>query len=177
MILKKMVDFCKKSKKVYIYNSKAGKFLSNGACTALTNSDWGLEDYFIMLEESPDGYSTSIIDCLDVDDAIVKAEPLRYRIVIDGDELQPFDIGSNKVVYIKAKYLKIFDEALGFDYCIDGYFKDTIRVWGNFGVQGYICPVRLKQSKLLDFAEKIRSGAEYSYNSGFMAVNEQEELF
>ena len=177
MILKRMTDLCKKRRKVIIVSTKEGKFLSNGVVIARTNDEWGLEDYFIMLEDSPEEYHTSVIDCIDADDVTQEAEPLRYQIVIDKDELQPFKVDDKRIIYIKTKYLKVFDDAVGFEFCTRGYFENALKVLGDFGTLGYIFPMKIEQGRLLEFSKQIYDGAEYAYESGFMALEEQKSMF
>lgn len=177
MILKRMTDLCKKRRKVIIVSTKEGKFLSNGVVMARTNDEWGLEDYFIMLEDSPEEYHTSVIDCTDTDEVTQEAEPLWYQIVIDKAELQPFKVDDKKIIYIMTKYLKVFDDAVGFEFCTRGYFENALKVLGDFGTLGYIFPVKIEQGRLLEFSKEIYDGAAYAYESGFMALEEQESMF
>lgn len=189
MILKKMLQFCKKYKTIEMRYIGNQKFLSCGfAMMNISNiaPEWNTQDCAIALdidEDALDSYTivqgdefggvNNVADTY----SLIPADRLRYSMNVDGDTLQPFKLSNGNIAFVKMEYLTIFKGENNKAYKFQVQNESIKMYIFNDGLLiGMINPTKTDMASVYRFAKIITECAKTSFGNKFLDIGGQVSL-
>lgn len=184
MILKSMLKFCTKKRRIEIFFAGNYKYLSDGdmciyigdiaptwdcndCATALELSDEQLGNFELLDGEPHDNEAFEV-------EELQKAEMLRYSVNCDGLPLQPFLLPDNKIFFVDLNRMAVFKD-VGIKQYYLGYYNDQCALYvatGDF-VVGAIAAEKMNLDIMQHFAHQLGRGVNTSVETHFLDVGGQ----
>lgn len=186
MILKEMLNLCKKKNTIIVEYYGERKFLSDGTTMMFIGNiapDWTDEDCAVYLEltdEEKECYTMEYSDDKDTCEletkGCIEADKLRFSLNADGMPMQPFRLTTGEVIFCDMQKLRIFRDECPKMY----YFKDGLVPKLYISVEqkiiGAVTPQRIDYNVMKDFCSSMLDGVRKSDERELLCANTQMSL-
>lgn len=189
MILKKMLQLCKKSKMIEIKYVGTQKFLSCGYVAMNISGiapEWDTQDCAIALELDEDILDSYSLVQGDVENGVnnvvmqtdlLPAERLKYSLNVEGMPLQPFKLANGNIVFINMEYLAVFKGEENKTYKFHARNElPMLHVFSEGMLIGIVSPLKMDMVEMYRFAKTLMECTRASAENRFLDKGGQVSL-